>query len=69
MAYIYIDGRPIKEMEHLSNLQQGIGATNQMSGYKRSANTAGGSDDEDSRKSKTMDIYKQRQYKKLMQNT
>lgn len=40
-----------------------------VGGGKRSAgNAATNSDDEDSKKSKTMDIYKQRQYKKLIKN-
>lgn len=65
LSYVYINGDPIKEIEYLSNAQQSIGAS--QLGYKRS--NGNNSDDEDSKKGKTMDIYKQRQYKKLMQST
>lgn len=66
MAYVYINGEPIKEIDHVTSLQ---GSNSGQIGLKRSMNSSANSDDEDSKKGKTMDIYKQRQYKKLMQNT
>lgn len=68
MSYVYINGEPIKELEHLSNIAQTL-VPGQF-GYKRSnVGNGNNSDDEDSKgKSKTMDIYKQRQVKKLMQH-
>lgn len=67
LAYIYINGEPIKEIDHVTSLHQGSNAG--QTGLKRAMNSGINSDDEDSKKGKTMDIYKQRQYKKLMQNT
>lgn len=69
LAYVYLNGEPIRELEHLSNIQQTL--TSNQIGYKnRNANNPrDDEDDDDSKKGKTMDIYKQRQYKKLMQNT
>ena len=76
LAYVYVNGQSMRELEHLSYVPQTL-TISQVSGYgnKRSnanVNTASAgvnSDDEDSKKRKSMDIYKQRQYKKLMQNT
>ena len=56
--YVHMNGEPIRDFDHLS---AGL-----FIGQKRSFMNAG-SDDEDTKKAKTMDIYKQRQYKKLIQ--
>jgi hypothetical protein len=68
MNYVYLNGEPIKELEHLANIEKTL-VPGQI-GFKRSAvGNGNNSDDEDSKgKSKTMDIYKQRQVKKLMQH-
>ncbi len=66
LSYVYLSGEPMREMEHLSHVQQ----AHMSHGHKRPARDSANavhSDDEDSKKGKTMDIYKQRQYKKLMQ--
>ncbi len=44
-----------------------IGASTNASAKRANANASNNSDDEDSKKAKVMDIYKQRQYKKLIQ--
>lgn len=64
--YVYINGESIKELEHLSV----ITTTQPNIASKRPAQNGAGanSDDEENKKSKTMDIYKQRQYKKLIKN-
>ena len=54
--YVQINGEPIRDFEHLSSSTM----------LKRTFANAG-SDDEDAKKGKSMDIYKQRQYKKLIQ--
>ncbi|CAF1033907.1 unnamed protein product [Brachionus calyciflorus] len=56
--YIHINGEPIREFEHL--------ISGPIISHKRAFANAG-SDDEDTKKGKSMDIYKQRQYKKLIQ--
>ena len=78
LNYVYLNGEPMREMEHLSHVQPTQAAIHAhgggYGGHKRPArdtghsSQAGNSDDEDSKKGKTMDIYKQRQYKKLMQH-
>ncbi len=75
LNYVYLNGEPMREMEHISNGQSTSTAFHGSiyAGHKRPVKEIGhssqgpNSDDEDSKKSKTMDIYKQRQYKKLMQ--
>ncbi len=62
----------MKELEHLtlniaSGGTNGSSTTPSGSGMKRPIANGSNSDDEDSKKSKIMDIYKQRQYKKLIQ--
>jgi hypothetical protein len=60
--YVYINGESIKELEHLSV----ITTTQTNIASKRPVQNGGAnSDDDESKKSKTMDIYKQRQYQKL----
>jgi hypothetical protein len=54
--YVYMNGDPIPELEHLSN---------QANAQKRPLIFTSNSDDEDTKKTKSMDIYKQRQYQKL----
>ena len=70
MSYVYLNGEPMKELEHLSSLVHSMNS-NGHSGpslFKRSSANGANSDDEDSKKAKTMDIYKARQYKKLIKN-
>ena len=83
--YVYINGEPMKEFEHLTGGSGGIGAgstvgssnvsSNQQmpTSLKRhhqqtgsNTNNNANSDDEDNKKTKLMDIYKERQYKKLL---
>jgi hypothetical protein len=62
-----VNGEPIKELEHLTLNVPGAGSSTATSGMKRPIVNGSNSDDEDTKKSKIMDIYKQRQYKKLIQ--
>ena len=63
--YVYVNGEPIKELEHLSVGSSTSQATTSTQ-PKRPLTLASTSDDEDSKKTKSMDIYKQRQYQKLV---
>ena len=79
--YVYVTGEPIRDLESLgisisssgvgSSSAMGLGSGLQTMGTigKRPVTNAANSDDEDSKKSKTMDIYKQRQFKKLIKNS
>lgn len=62
----------MKELEHLTLNMPSTGTSGSTttpggSGMKRPIANGSNSDDEDTKKSKIMDIYKQRQYKKLIQ--
>jgi cleavage stimulation factor subunit 3 len=61
-VYIYPNGEPIKELEHLQSAANTTSAANMQ---KRPLVFTSMSDDEDSKKTKSMDIYKQRQFQKL----
>jgi cleavage stimulation factor subunit 3 len=70
--YVYINGEPIREFEHLGgSVSAPVASAQQIStSLKRQLPGSGinnsNSDDEDSKKAKLMDIYKERQYKKLL---
>jgi len=72
--YVYINGEPMKELENLLNPFTLVSTSTSNMNSKSATGTVkrsiigSNSDDEDSKKTKAieMDIYKQRQYKKLI---
>lgn len=68
--YVYINGEPMRDIDNLNLLTGNININvgSQTTASKRSI-LGSNSDDEDTKKSKTMDmdIYKQRQFKKLIE--
>jgi cleavage stimulation factor subunit 3 len=68
--YVYINGDPIRELDHLNSMTSNLNLNmnSQMATVSKRSILASNSDDEESKKTKTMDmdIYKQRQYKKLI---
>jgi hypothetical protein len=66
-CYVYINGEPIRELDHLNSMTSSLNLNMSNQTNKRSV-IGSNSDDEDSKKTKSieMDIYKQRQYKKLI---